>query len=61
MVATVLLNWCGKWFEYFPNPPLSVLVMVESLLGHHDAALLEHFINMEVSAQVGNTVVLDFR
>ncbi|XP_057291272.1 TBC1 domain family member 31-like isoform X2 [Hydractinia symbiolongicarpus] len=51
VVITILLNWCQKWFEFFPNPPLSILSMIESILGHHDAALLEHFIKFKISAQ----------
>lgn len=52
IIATILVNYCQKWFEYFPNPPLSVLIMVEALLGHHDVALLEHLIQNEISAQI---------
>ena len=52
IIASMLLNWCQKWFEYFPNPPLSILVMIEALLAHHDAALLEHFISFDISAQI---------
>jgi len=49
IVATILLNWCQKWFEFFPNPPISVLAIVEKLLSHHDAALLNHFVKVELS------------
>ena len=51
IAATILLNWCQKWFEYFPHPPLSVLAMIETLLAHHDAALLEHLVKCDVTAQ----------
>ena len=50
--ATVLTNWCSQWFEYFPNPPLNILNLIENLLSHHDASLLQHFISFEVTAQV---------
>ena len=50
-VITVV-NWCGQWFEYFPNPPLNVLAMVENLLAHHDAELLEHFVRHSITTQV---------
>ena len=46
------MNWCGEWFEYFPNPPLNVLVMVENCLAHHDASLLEHFIKYNIASHV---------
>ena len=47
-----VVNWCGQWFEYFPNPPLNILAMVENLLAHHDPHLLEHFIKLEITSQV---------
>ena len=46
------MNWCGQWFEYFPNPPLNVLAMVENCLAHHDASLLEHFIKYNIASHV---------
>lgn len=50
-VATILTNWCSRWFEYFPNPPFNILNLIENLLSHHDASLLQHFISFEVTAQ----------
>lgn len=47
-----LVNWCGHWFEYFPNPPLNVLSLVENLLSHHDNHLLQHFVSHNITAQV---------
>ena len=47
-----LVNWCQKWFEFFPNPPISILSIVEKLLAHHDAALLDHFVRLDVSTIV---------
>ncbi|XP_018122050.1 TBC1 domain family member 31 isoform X1 [Xenopus laevis] len=52
VVATVITNWCQHWFEYFPNPPINILGMVENLLAHHDKELLQHFINHGVNSQV---------
>nr|XP_032826897.1 TBC1 domain family member 31 isoform X1 [Petromyzon marinus] len=52
VLATVLVNWCSRWFEYFPNPPLNVLACVENALAHHDHQLLQHFVEHGVTAQV---------
>ncbi|KAJ7338104.1 hypothetical protein JRQ81_010679 [Phrynocephalus forsythii] len=52
VVATVIVNWCQHWFEFFPNPPINVLSMVENLLAHHDKELLQHFMNYNVTSQV---------
>ena len=49
--ATVLLNWCQHWFEFFPNPPINILALVENLLAHHDKVLLNHFITYKVTSQ----------
>ncbi|TSL82466.1 TBC1 domain family member 31 [Bagarius yarrelli] len=52
VVATVIVNWCQHWFEYFPNPPLNILSMVENVLAHHDKELLGHFVNCGVTSQL---------
>ncbi|EGD80734.1 hypothetical protein PTSG_01324 [Salpingoeca rosetta] len=49
--ATVLTNWCQLWFEFFPNPPLSVLNMLENLLAEHDVEVLQHFVELGMTAQ----------
>jgi len=46
------VNWCSHWFEYFPNPPLNVLAMIENCLAHHDGQLLEHFIKHDITSHV---------
>ncbi|KAI8816678.1 uncharacterized protein EV422DRAFT_544488 [Fimicolochytrium jonesii] len=51
VILTVLLNWCQKWWEYYPHPPIECLVMIEDLLRFHDGALLDHFTRHEVTSQ----------
>ncbi|XP_043118038.1 TBC1 domain family member 31 isoform X2 [Puntigrus tetrazona] len=52
VVATVIVNWCQHWFEYFPNPPLNVLSLAENVLAHHDKELLQHFVVCRVTSQL---------
>ncbi|XP_077865316.1 TBC1 domain family member 31-like [Saccoglossus kowalevskii] len=52
VIATILLNWCQHWFEFFPNPPINVLSMVENVLAYHDKELLQHFIRYNVTTQI---------
>ncbi|PKK34351.1 TBC1 domain family, member 31 [Columba livia] len=52
VVATVVVNFCQHWFEYFPNPPVNVLSMMENVLAHHDKELLQHLIKYSVTSQV---------
>ncbi|XP_071957436.1 TBC1 domain family member 31-like isoform X2 [Antedon mediterranea] len=52
IIATVLINWCQHWFEFFPNPPINILSVVENLLAHHDKALLQHFVKHGITTQV---------
>ncbi|NXU11406.1 TBC31 protein, partial [Pardalotus punctatus] len=52
VVATVVVNFCQHWFEYFPNPPVNILAMMENVLAHHDKELLQHFIKYKVTSQV---------
>uniref|UniRef100_A0A8C1M4G9 TBC1 domain family member 31 n=1 Tax=Cyprinus carpio TaxID=7962 RepID=A0A8C1M4G9_CYPCA len=52
VVATIIVNWCQHWFEYFPNPPLNVLSLAENVLAHHDKELLQHFVACGVTSQL---------
>ncbi|XP_037985659.1 TBC1 domain family member 31 isoform X2 [Motacilla alba alba] len=52
VVATVVVNFCQHWFEYFPNPPINVLGIMENVLAHHDKELLQHLIKYNVTSQV---------
>ncbi|NWV41096.1 TBC31 protein, partial [Grantiella picta] len=52
VVATVVVNFCQHWFDYFPNPPVNVLGMMENVLAHHDKELLQHLIKYKVTSQV---------
>ena len=48
----VVACWCQHWFEYFPNPPINVLSLVENVLAFHDKELLRHFVRHGVTSQV---------
>ncbi|KAG5271002.1 hypothetical protein AALO_G00174760 [Alosa alosa] len=52
VVATVIVSWGQHWFEYFPNPPLNVLSMVENVLAHHDKELLQHLVDCRITSQL---------
>ncbi|XP_034553747.1 TBC1 domain family member 31 [Notolabrus celidotus] len=52
VVATVIVNWCQHWFEYFPNPPLNILSAVENVLAHHDKELLQHLVDCGITSQL---------
>uniref|UniRef100_A0A3B5MFS1 TBC1 domain family member 31 n=1 Tax=Xiphophorus couchianus TaxID=32473 RepID=A0A3B5MFS1_9TELE len=52
VLATVIVNWCQHWFEYFPNPPLNILSMAENILAHHDKELLQHLMDCGISSQL---------
>ena len=46
-----IVNWCQHWFEYYPNPPLHVLNLVEDIVSFHEPKLLEHFQKYKVTGQ----------
>ncbi|XP_037659062.1 TBC1 domain family member 31 isoform X2 [Choloepus didactylus] len=52
VVATLVINWCQHWFEYFPNPPINILTMIENVLAFHDKQLLQHFMNHDITSQL---------
>lgn len=41
VVATTLLNWSQRWFDFIPNPPLNILSLVENVLSYHDKELFQ--------------------
>ncbi|XP_011804686.1 PREDICTED: TBC1 domain family member 31 [Colobus angolensis palliatus] len=47
-----IVNWCQHWFEYFPNPPINILSMIENVLAFHDKELLQHFIDHDITSQL---------
>ncbi|KAI9136457.1 hypothetical protein BKA69DRAFT_1170674 [Paraphysoderma sedebokerense] len=51
-MMTIVLNWCQKWWEYYPNPPIDCLDIVEDLLNLHDSELLGHFVKYKVTSQI---------
>uniref|UniRef100_A0A9L0S4B8 TBC1 domain family member 31 n=1 Tax=Equus caballus TaxID=9796 RepID=A0A9L0S4B8_HORSE len=52
VIATLIINWCQHWFEYFPNPPINVLSVVENVLAFHDRTLLQHFMEHDITSQL---------
>ncbi|XP_007999654.2 TBC1 domain family member 31 isoform X3 [Chlorocebus sabaeus] len=52
VIATLIINWCQHWFEYFPNPPINILSMIENVLAFHDKELLQHFIDHDITSQL---------
>uniref|UniRef100_A0A2K6TSY1 TBC1 domain family member 31 n=1 Tax=Saimiri boliviensis boliviensis TaxID=39432 RepID=A0A2K6TSY1_SAIBB len=52
VIATLIMNWCQHWFEYFPNPPINILSMIENVLAFHDKELLQHYINHDITSQL---------
>ncbi|XP_063625701.1 TBC1 domain family member 31 [Cydia splendana] len=58
-VATILLNHCQLWFEYAPFPPLSILAMIENVLGEHDPQLLKHYCDVGINSQTYALKILE--
>ncbi|XP_004373085.1 TBC1 domain family member 31 [Trichechus manatus latirostris] len=52
VIATLIVNWCQHWFEYFPNPPINILSMIENVLAFHDKELLQHFMDRDITSQL---------
>lgn len=42
VVLTVVLNWCKRWFDYFPNAPLSIIASISDALQSSDVELFAH-------------------
>ncbi|KAL0279365.1 UNVERIFIED_CONTAM: hypothetical protein PYX00_000942 [Menopon gallinae] len=51
-VATIIVNWCQNWFEFYPFPPINVLSVIENVMGYHDPDLLEFYYNKNITSSV---------
>lgn len=51
ILTTDLVNWCQKWWEYYPNPPIECLDLIEQLLKYHDKELYDHFEKCQITSQ----------
>ena len=51
-VMVVIVNYCQKWFEYYPNPPIEMLDLVEDILELHSPDLLSHFVANKITSQI---------
>ncbi|KAF6031694.1 TBC1D31 [Bugula neritina] len=51
VVATILVNWTQKWFDFIPNPPLNILSLIENVFSYHDKELFQHFVRYRVTTQ----------
>lgn len=52
LIMTILLNYCQKWWEYYPNPPIECMDILEDLLAIHDRDLLAHLTAHKITSQV---------
>ncbi|XP_076633299.1 TBC1 domain family member 31 isoform X1 [Colletes latitarsis] len=50
LMLSILLNYCQKWFEYHPLPPLNVLGIIENILLYTDPSLLNIFCERGVTS-----------
>ncbi|XP_011503379.1 PREDICTED: TBC1 domain family member 31 [Ceratosolen solmsi marchali] len=46
----IILNYCQKWFEYHPLPPLNVLGIIENILLEADPLLFNYFANKGITS-----------
>ncbi|EEB10401.1 conserved hypothetical protein [Pediculus humanus corporis] len=51
-VATIIVNWCQNWFEFYPFPPVNMLSTLENILGHHEPDLLEFYLKNDITINV---------
>ncbi|XP_014214607.1 TBC1 domain family member 31 [Copidosoma floridanum] len=49
-ILYILLNYCQRWFEYHPLPPLNILGIVENILLEADPQLFDYFCEKNISS-----------
>ncbi|XP_071578389.1 TBC1 domain family member 31 isoform X2 [Temnothorax nylanderi] len=51
LILSILLNYCQKWFEYHPLPPLNILGICENILLETDPILLNIFCERGITSR----------
>lgn len=51
-VATIIVNWCQHWFEYYPFPPVNILAIIENVLAENDPELMNFFYKVRITSRV---------
>lgn len=52
LILSVLLNYCQKWFEYHPLPPLNILGIIENILLEADPVLLNTLCEHKITSNI---------
>lgn len=48
-IMFVILNFCKKWWEYYPNPPIEAMEQLDQMLKLKDPKLHAHFSKYSIS------------
>ncbi|XP_069951089.1 TBC1 domain family member 31 isoform X3 [Cherax quadricarinatus] len=51
VTLTIIMNWCCLWFEFWPEPGITVLNVIEQIISVADPSLLTHLIKLKVTAE----------
>ena len=51
VVATYLKSFCLHWFEFFPNPPIGVLSVIENIIAENDRQIFHHLVELKITSQ----------
>ncbi|XP_034946179.1 TBC1 domain family member 31 [Chelonus insularis] len=49
-ILTILLNFCQKWFDYYPFPPLNILNIIENILIEMDPNLIRFYYDKKITS-----------
>lgn len=49
-ILSILMNYCQKWFEYHPLPPLNILAIIENIFLETDPTLLHIFCERKITS-----------
>ncbi|XP_075215664.1 TBC1 domain family member 31 [Lycorma delicatula] len=58
-VITIIVNWCQRWFEFFPFPPVNVLSLIENVLSEWDEELFLWFNDHHITAHTYGWALLE--
>lgn len=50
--ATILLNQCQLWFEFWPLLPINYLGIIENILSHFEPSLMKHLTAKSITSKI---------
>jgi Rab-GTPase-TBC domain len=52
IIVSIVLNWLNSWFENFPQPPVSYLILIEDMIKTEEPKLVKHLTELGINVNL---------